>query len=295
MKILICGAGAVGQLYGGMFAAAGHQVSCYGSQGPVAPTEYRLQRIDGSQLVWHCHQVQQPSVVIVCTKAYQVETAVAELINQKLLLPTTHLVLLHNGLGPHESIAKRLNDETSLTLASTRQGALRLSPQEVKHTGLGATDLGLFQGPQRASDKILALFQQSIGDCHWHPNVLQPLWHKLLINSVINPLTARDQVTNGYLCGDDYQSEIIELCAEACDIANACGIDAQPQQLYRQVLLVAEATASNRSSMLQDVSAGRPTEIDYINGYLIKRAEHHGLPIAAHRALVAQLTDKQQG
>ncbi|MBD1388813.1 2-dehydropantoate 2-reductase [Neiella sp. HB171785] len=291
MNILISGAGAIGQLYGALFAAAGHQVSFYGANGPIAAAEYQLQQRDGTLLSWHSSDVQQPQIVIICTKAYQAESAVITLLAQQQLSPQTPVILLHNGLGPHEAIAARLAAKTPLILASSRQGALRMASKQVKHTGLGATDLGLLQGSSAMNESILALFQQSIGDCHWHQQVLQPLWHKLLINSVINPLTARDRVTNGELCGHQYQTELKQLCAEACQIAQACHIDIQPETLFQQVLNVAAATASNRSSMLQDVTAGRMTEIDYINGYLIKQAQRLGLACPAHQALVAQLTD----
>lgn len=290
MNIVICGAGAIGQLYGGYFAAAGHQVSLLNSQGPMTSQAFVLQTTDDMTQHWQSAELAATAdVILVTTKAYQVIDAVTQLSSKGLLNDKCALVLLHNGMGPAEQL--KLPRHIDLVLASSRHGALRVDNNRVKHTGVGQTDLGFANGSTYPDQQqqLTELFTLLPGSCHWHQDINQPLWHKLLINCVINPLTARDQVRNGELLGNQYQDELQQLCSEACRVASAAGLAITAEQLLGQVQQVASATANNRSSMMQDVAHQRRSEIDYINGYLVAQAHRYQLPCSAHSALLDQI------
>lgn len=290
MKIVICGAGAIGQLYGGYFATAGHQVSLLNSKGPMASQEFVLQTADSGERPWASAELPAiPDIILVTTKAYQVVTAVQQLSRLGLLAHKCSLVLLHNGMGPAEQLA--VPSHVELVLASSRHGALRIDDNRVKHTGIGQTDLGFARSSSctEGQQALLELFALMPGNSQWHSDIKQPLWHKLLINCVINPVTARDQILNGKLLDSHYQPELQQLCDEAWAVASAAGVAIEAEQLLQQVLQVASATANNRSSMMQDVSLQRRSEIDYINGYLVAQAHRYQLPCSAHSALLDQI------
>ncbi|MBW8191798.1 2-dehydropantoate 2-reductase [Neiella marina] len=290
MNILVCGAGAIGQLYGGYLALAGHQVGLLNSTGLMRSQAFQLEQLDGSQQRWQCTQLTTPAdVILVTTKAYQVIPAVKQLLQQRRLNSPCILVLLHNGMGPAEQILPLLPAHCQLILASSRHGALRTAANNVKHTGIGQTDMGAAATNDDHLKALTQLFSSMPGDTFWHQNIWQPLWQKLLINAVINPLTARDQVANGNLLAPHYAAEISQLCSEGAAVARAAGITMQDDQLVEQVRQVAQATAANRSSMLQDVLHQRPTEIDYISGYLVQQAQTFKLPSAGHQALLTQI------
>jgi 2-dehydropantoate 2-reductase len=116
------------------------------------------------------------------------------------------------------------------------------------------------------------------------------LWQKLAVNCVINPLTALHRCPNGELNNDpERSSQVAALCREVREIACAAGMAAAVADLHQIVTQVISSTATNRSSMLQDVLAGRPTEIDYINGYLVKIADAQHLEASMNRRLLSAL------
>ena len=116
-------------------------------------------------------------------------------------------------------------------------------------------------------------------------DIRQRLWQKLAINAVINPLTASHRVRNGELAGPRFRPWIVALVAEIAQIMQAEGVLPPDAGWQAFVDAVIEATAANRSSMLQDVLAGRPTERDAILGPLIEAGRRHGLEVATIDAL----------
>jgi 2-dehydropantoate 2-reductase len=115
------------------------------------------------------------------------------------------------------------------------------------------------------------------------------LWTKLAVNAAINPLSAILGLPNGELLRlPGARAQLIAAAAEVGVVAQAAGI-ALPVDPVARALQVAEATAPNRSSMLQDVEAGRRTEIEAITGAVVARAEALGVPVPVNRELLAQV------
>ena len=295
MTCLIAGAGAMGLLYGGYLSKAGHPVILKGRDGILPSQEFKLEQVNGKTFSWHNHEVKEDStteLILILTKAYQAKEAVKQLLQSNLIATNSVLVLMHNGMGTANGINEMLPKGCHLYLASSRHGALKLNVNHVRHTGVGLTDLGLFEPHSGQGIKyhpVLNTLELAIGNVKWHQDIRPPLWQKLIINSVINPLTARDHVPNGAITSSDYRLEVTQLCEEACQVAQACGINLDATKMSTLVLVAAEATQKNRSSMLQDFLHKRPLEIDYINGYLLQQAQLHQISIPIHEKLVHQL------
>lgn len=116
-------------------------------------------------------------------------------------------------------------------------------------------------------------------------NIAAARYGKLLANVCINPVTAIFGVRNGEVREPPYAALVVSLAREAAQVLSAEGLKISPRQAVNRVMKMARATAKNRSSMLQDVLSGRPTEIDQLTGALLRLARSHGIAVPTHRAV----------
>ena len=237
-------------------------------------------------------------LIIVCVKAYQVVEALTPLL--PLLSDDCHILLLHNGMGPHLEVAALLGlnaDEQSgrkphcqrgLSLGTTSQGALKLSRWHVRQTGRGLSQFGDYLGKPLDS-AVKSQLLSAIPNSQWCDDIVTSLWQKLAVNAVINPLTAIHRCQNGALAQPVYAATIEAILDELHTIATLDGIKLEKSVLHTRVEQVIELTSSNFSSMYQDVTHKRLTEIAYINGYLLARAQAHGLSLDINASLVEKI------
>lgn len=217
------------------------------------------------------NQAAEFTTLIVPVKAYQVLPVLEQL--TPLIQPKHTLVLLHNGMGTTEQVRKRFPDNP-LVIATTSYAAYKPNAHSLIETGLGHTHLGWIGGVdselQSAMESdLLALLPPST----WHSDITLALWKKLVINAVINPLTAIDNIKNGQLSDKKYQTVIADICSEISLVMNALQYKTTPQTLIESVEQVITATANNYSSMHQDIALKRRTEIDFINGYVVTKGK----------------------
>lgn len=208
------------------------------------------------------------------------------------------IVCLQNGIGHVESLASRI-PLNRILLAVTTEGAWKQSNTEVVHTGQGTTWIGAAD-PLSASEsetaqkKLAELFQLAGFHTLLSKNIISRVWQKLLINAVINPLSAILHVKNGELPHLPHAFSLMRvLFEEGADLAAALNIDLEPD-LWDQLMEVCRKTAANQSSMLQDMLAGRLTEIDAITGGLLHRAEHLGIALPAHQTVYRLVKSMEQ-
>lgn len=214
------------------------------------------------------------------------------------------LVLFQNGLGHMERLAETLPGRR-LIAAVTTEGALRTGPGSVRHTGRGETWLGEWtEGgddvrdlrkakTSSGSDTLTSELESVLNQAGFSVFVSNPIrermLRKLLINAVINPLSALWRVPNGELPATGERKAVMEaLFRETLGILRGNGLrGGEERELWEAVLNVCEATAANRSSMLQDVLAGRETEIDAVNGAVCRLADADGREAPWNAAVTA--------
>ena len=130
----------------------------------------------------------------------------------------------------------------------------------------------------------------------WHPDIEQELWRKLVINCVINPLTAIHGCRNGDLIENPrWQREARTVCNELARVTAALGYRDLAAHCWREAEAVMRATAGNQSSMMRDLAAGRATEIHQITGYLLMRARELGIECPENQRLFDQVTGHNPG
>lgn len=228
--------------------------------------------------------------LLVTCKAYDAEQAVKQIAGR--LSPDAELILLQNGLGSQQAVAAQV-PHARCVFASSTEGAYRDGDWRVVFAGRGHTWLGdPQQGP---APQWLAELQLS-GIAHeWSENILSRLWRKLALNCAINPLTVLHDCRNGGL--QAHPAEVNTLCAELSALLEHCGQAEAAIDLATEVHRVIQATANNYSSMHQDVSQGRRTEIGYLLGYACTAARNRQFAAAHLHDLHQRLSEhlRQRG
>ncbi len=287
----ILGAGAMGGLFGAGLKAAGCRVTLLlREDSPTPVTALTVEDATGRR--YHEVESSAPSdcdpieLLLVATKAYDVVPAVESVLHR--LVPRTVMLLLANGMGFETALRTRF-PHLDIYSGTTTEGAFRLSPGKIRHAGRGSTRLGQ---PGRATPpNWFTGFARAIPDTRWEPEIEQALWLKLAINCAINPLTAIHRCPNGQLLEDTTLSgKVGEICGEIAQVSAAAGKELPREGLRATVDSVLRGTADNRSSMLQDVLAGRRTEIDFITGYLLQTARRHQVATPCNDALYNEIT-----
>ena len=296
-KIYVLGAGALGLLFANRLARTGQSVGLLVRPERAAQLSLGSQLREGPEgsvkrqfmtLLSQADPVLKIKRLILATKAGQAAQALAAW--QPALAPDAQVLMLQNGLGSQAEVAALLQPGQTLLAASVTEGAYLEQPATVVHAAKGKTQLGRWSGPDL---NAAATWVNRLTVAGLEAEALEPirpaLWHKLAINAVINPLTALYQVENGALAGREFRPQVNQLVEEVLAVFQRLGIPEPEGGLAYRVEQVILATANNRSSMLQDVLAGRPTEIDYITGALLKAARALKLELPVSQQLYWQL------
>ncbi len=230
-------------------------------------------------------------LAIIFVKAYDTGAAVQRV--RSALDDNASILTLQNGLGNYERIARSVPAEQVLA-GATSSGATLLGVGKVREAGRGTIRLGSpFGRHQRVRQAAKTLSGAGL-ECEVSESVDEILWEKAVINAAINPLTALEDVRNGELLErDDLREGLRAIAEEAAGVAAAIGIEL-PEDMVAVVEGVCRQTAENRSSMLQDVSAGRRTEIEHICGEIARRAEEAGMSAPWCRALTRMVAQRAQ-
>ncbi len=298
--IAILGAGSMGRLWAASLPTDTTAFVPRPGHTGTGMVEFRFQDLSNREqpvaIPW-LNPEHKVDLVLVTTKAGDSLQALAGFLPK--LPETIPLVLFQNGLGSQQAVAQHWPQRPVLA-ASTTEGANRPAPDRLIHAGTGDTWIGALTNPARDLVKtVVNRLDDSNLKIHPDADILGRLWQKLVINAGINPFTAILDCPNGAILNTEfYQTLIDPLCAEIAGVMAAAGLGSfSPGGLRQTIETVARNTADNTSSMRSDVLQGRPTEIDYINGYLVNLGEKHGVATPVNRSLtdrVRQLTPNQQ-
>lgn len=292
MRIGVLGAGSLGSLVAGRLAASGTDVSILGRENDhldrIRSHGIVVETPDGTELVGEVEASSDPSVVagvdalLVCVKSYDTDQALS--VVSPHLTPDVDVVTLQNGLGNAETIAEHV-PERCIVAGTTTHGATRDGPGLVRHAGGGDTRIGRYYAENDdAVDALAAELTRAGIDTDVVARVRDAVWEKVLVNAGINAATALARVPNGALADGPGARVLREAVQEGVRVAEGDGRDV-PDDMVERALDVAERTATNRSSMRQDLESGGRTEIDALNGELVRRADHLGVRAPVNRTL----------
>jgi 2-dehydropantoate 2-reductase len=306
VRIAVVGAGAMGSLMAGRLAAvagpgqAVEDVVLYGRESAhldaIRASGLTIVERDGAPSVipvratTDASEVQGADVVLVLVKAWATAEAVAPL--NPYVNRDTIVITLQNGLGNASLLRTSLMRDgvrPHVYLGVTTQAAMRAEPGQIVHTGSGITAIGRRANPVNALLRDIAkamtdsgLQTVAVDDIHrW-------VWRKLAVNAAINPLTALGNVQNAAISADPGLRTAAEAIArEVVAVGKASGVKIDLGEVLASIDEVARSTGDNRSSMLVDLDAGMPTEIDAINGAIVSEARRHAIKVPANQLMTA--------
>ena len=295
MRIAVVGSGAMGSLYGGLLADAGEDVTLIDiwkeHVDAINTRGLKISGASGERLVrvkatTNPAEVGTVDLIMIFVKAYDTKKAAQDAL--PMVGPETVFLTLQNGLGNVEQI-EEVAGKGRVVAGATTHGSTLVGPGEVFHAGKGLTYIGELTGEITERVKRIAeTFNRAGIETHISQNIQGIIWKKILINVGINAITAITGLRNGEILLVPEVKEIVRKAVlEAAEVAKAAGITVEMEDPVAEVYKVAELTAKNKSSMLQDVERGRRTEIDAINGAIVRIGKQYGVDTPVNETLVA--------
>jgi 2-dehydropantoate 2-reductase len=293
IRVAVLGAGAVGCFFGGMLARAGHRVTLIGR--PLHVEAFRKSGLHFEGLRFDEHipveastdpaAVRGARLVLFCVKSTDTEQAAAQIAPH--LDADAVVVNLQNGVDNTERIQAKVSQPVVpavVYVATEMKG-----PGHLKHHGRGDLVIGSPDGSISAEilQNLKIQFERASIPVQISDNVAGELWAKLVVNCAYNAISAITQLPYGRMIeGAGVRSMMRDVVEEALAVAKASGVTMAPDTLAR-TYRIAEAMPTQYSSTAQDLARGKPTEIDHLNGYVVRRGEALGVPTPANRALHA--------
>jgi 2-dehydropantoate 2-reductase len=280
----VLGAGAVGCYFGGMLARAGHPVTLIGRPVHVEAIVKNGLRFETKKFSENikteastaAEAVRGGKLVLFCVKSTDTETAAAQIAPH--LDADAVVVNLQNGVDNTERIQARVKQP--VVAAVVYVATEMAGPGYLKHHGRG----DLVIGP---NEQVKAWFDAAGVPTVISSNVTGELWAKLVVNCAYNALSAITQLPYGKMIeGPGIRDTMRDVVEETLAVAKASGVRMAPDILAK-TFKIAEAMPTQFSSTAQDLARGKPTEIDHLNGFVLRKGEALGIPTPANRALYA--------
>lgn len=287
MKFAVMGAGAVGCYYGGMLARGGHEVVLIARSRHVQAVRQHGLLMETLAFKEHVSlqasseaaAVRGAQCVLLCVKSTDTAEAAASL--APYLAPDAVVLSLQNGVDNAEraqTLLKQMVIPTVVYVATEMAG-----PGHVKHHGRGE----LVIGAAPRSEALVAEFAKAGVPVQISDNVMGALWSKLIINCAYNALSAITQLPYGRLVqGPGIEAVMRAAVDEALAVAAASGVRVLGDA-WGQVQAIARSMATQLSSTAQDLARGKPSEIDYLNGHVVRQGERLGIATPVNRTLQA--------
>jgi 2-dehydropantoate 2-reductase len=290
-RIAVLGAGAVGCFFGGMLARAGVPVTLIGRARHVDAINANGLFLDGLRFqeripvsaLTDVGSARDADIVLFCVKTVDTEDAAK-------LLPRESLVIsLQNGVDN----VSRVRSATGIEAipAVVYVGAAMTAPGSVKHTGRGDLVIGDIWRNDRLREhleSIAKMFEHAEVPCRVSDNVEGELWTKMIINCAYNAISALGRAKYAALVRDPATRDLMrQVTEEAIAVARAGGVRLPDVDLMDVVWKIGDALAGATSSTAQDIARGSRTEIDSLNGYIVRRGAELGVPTPVNQTLHA--------
>lgn len=286
MKTVVIGAGSVGLLLAARLQLGGVGVQLVTrSEGQATLLNQKgltIHTVDGKRQTVYLsarpftHHLPPADCYLLAVKQPDLTSVMPGLLS---IPPTARVIALQNGIGHQEILAEAL-PVNPLFFAVNTEGANRLSAAEVAHTGKGTLRIGPWEKAASKDawlERFVALAAAASIPAQYVDEISGYVWRKVIVNAVINPLTTLFEISNGELLHSPVTRRTMRLLfEESAAIAAAFGQKIDEQD-WQELLAICRNTSRNHSSMLQDYWHKKPTEIEAINGYLVRKGIEQGI------------------
>lgn len=287
LRVAVMGAGAVGCWFGGMLARAGHAVVLIGRAEHVRAIEAEGLRLQSQvfdervpvRASTEAAAVRGASLVLCCVKSTDTEAAAQAM--RAHLDPGALVLSLQNGVDNAARLRTLLAQPVRAAVVYV--AAEMAGPGHVRHHGRG--ELVVEPGP--GGDAWAQAFRAAGVPVEISADVQQALWVKLILNCAYNAISAIGQVPYGRMMASAGVADVMrDVVRECVAVAQAEGV-AVPADIEATVLGLAASMPEQRSSTAQDLARGKPSEIEHLNGHVVRRGRDHGVPVPVNQALLA--------
>jgi 2-dehydropantoate 2-reductase len=296
---VVVGAGAVGSFYGAMLARAGHAVTLVGRAPHVQAIADRGLRLHMSGQIYTVSLAASTDLavaggadlVLFCVKSPDTDGVARQL--APLLKPDALVISLQNGVDNAETLARHLTQ--AVVPAAVYVATAMPAPGEVHHHGQGHLVIGPINAAAAADAALMSrlqsvvdLFASAEVSVRVSPDVFGELWRKLIVNCAYNAVSGLTRQPYGRMADlpaiVDLQRAVVR---EAVAVAQAAGQTIDLDASMAAMAAIATTMPGQRSSTAQDMARGRPTEIDHLNGFVVRRGAELGVPTPLNQALHA--------
>jgi 2-dehydropantoate 2-reductase len=294
-RVAVLGAGAVGCYFGGMLARSGVPITLIGRPRHVDAIQRDGLVFDGLHFqeriavsaTTEIQAAHDAGIVLFCVKTLDTEDAARAL--SPHLGPGAVIVGMQNGVDN----VSRIRSSTGIEAipAVVYVGAAMTAPGRVKHSGRGDLVIGDIwgnDGLRRSLGGIAAMFENAGVPCRISENVEGELWTKMIINCAYNAISALGRARYGELVRQPETRAVMrQVTEEALAVARAGGVRLPDVDMLETVRRISDAMSEATSSTAQDIARGNRTEIDSLNGYLVRRGAELGVATPVNQTLHA--------
>ena len=302
LRIAVVGAGAMGSIFGAGFKEAGLDTVLVDVAEPLVEKigrdgvkitrggEERVVEIDATT---DPGSVGTVDMVVFFVKNYHTASAAER--SRPLVAPETAVVSLQNGWGNGDVLAQTF-EPPQIVVGVTYNSGTVLGLGEVAHPGVGPTYIGPYTGDSLdLTRRVEEALRQAGFEVHATPKIRQEIWKKLILNAATLPTAALTGMNAGALGQPGPMLDLVdEVTREAVSVAQKLGYDIDLDERIETIHNLLVRAGPTRGSMLQDFEAGRPTEIEVINGAVLKAAQENGVDVPVNRALASLVKGYEQ-
>jgi 2-dehydropantoate 2-reductase len=305
MKVAVVGAGAMGCLYAAAFHRAGAEVTLVDvNPEHIAAINSRgleLETRAGTEILsLPALRPEEASdaadLVVLFTKTFHTDVALGGV--KAIIDRGTHVLTLQNGLGNDQAVARHVASERVIAGVSTMPSDL-VGPGRVRSHGEGGSKIyPAFGGDTAFAQRVAELLTAGGLPTQLESNIQAAIWSKAIFNAAMNTLCALTRRTPGFLGAHDESTAMIRaVVEEGVAAAKASGIAIKAQPIHELTQVSVTDHADHEASMLQDVKAGRPTEVDAIAGAIVRAARQAGVAVPVTETLwrLVKLEDAKLG
>jgi len=229
--------------------------------------------------------IDKADLILICVKSFNTKQAIEQI--KPLLGQNTKILTLQNGMGNIEIISEIAGEERVIA-GITNEGATLIDIGKIRHAGHGETIIGTINGKIPVEIRAIREIFNKVGfETKMSRDIKSLIWSKLIINAGINALTAITRLPNGKLMEYEGTRRILrDAVTEAARIAKRKRVKLIFEDPLAKVEAVCEGTSDNLSSMLQDVLRKKRTEVDFINGVIVRLGQELGISVPTNKLLL---------
>ncbi len=294
MKIVVVGPGAMGCLFAAFLTKSKEEVWLLDNNKERA---FQIGNagisLEGESGSWHIkvkttssvQDIGKADLILVCVKSFHTKLIIEQI--KPLLNQETKILTLQNGIGNIETISELAGPDRVIA-GVTNEGATLIDTGKIRHAGRGETIIGTIDGKTPVQMRSIREIFNKVGfECKMTRDIKSLLWSKLVINAGINALSAITRLPNGKLIEHEGTRRILRgAVTEAARIAKRKRIKLIFDDPLAKAEAVCEGTQGNLSSMLQDILKKKRTEVDFINGVIVRLAQELDIDVPINKFLL---------